>query len=94
MLDAVLLESHRGFVVEANLCLSPAGPALQRGGPAQNCGPDLVVVLAESTNDDNGRDPAQVLCSCVAIDGGGGFLATSSSFLAATSRSTAATLRA
>ena len=50
--DAVLLESHRGFVVEAGLRLG-SGPCL--GSEEVYKAVDLVVVLAESTND-NGRD--------------------------------------
>ena len=55
--DAVLLKSHRGFVVKASLRLSP-GPRL--GSEEVHKAVNLVVVLAESTND-NVRDPAQVL---------------------------------
>jgi hypothetical protein len=55
--DAVLLESHCGFVAKASLRLSP-GPRL--GGEEVHKTVDLVVVLAEITND-NGGDPAQVL---------------------------------
>jgi hypothetical protein len=46
--DAVLLKSHRGFVVEASLRLGP-GPRL--GSEEAHKTVDLVVVLAESTND-------------------------------------------
>jgi hypothetical protein len=84
--DAVLLESHRGFVVKASPCLSP-GPRLG-SEEVHKTVKHLVVVLAESTND-NETPPR--FCSFVAI-GGSCTLGntTSSSFLAATSRSTTA----
>jgi hypothetical protein len=51
---AVLLESHRGFVVQASLSVSAPGPALGLGGEEVHKTADLVVVLAESTNDNRG----------------------------------------
>ena len=50
--DAVLLKSHRGFVVEASLRLGP-GPRLGREEVHKTV--NLVVVLAESTNDNGGE---------------------------------------